>query len=71
MFEKSFFSRDDTGRMKVWQTKGVSYNIYEHNKITQTLFLQIFGHAAFIKQKVRWHSTVYMISIFHLQRLQR
>ena len=23
------------------------------NKITQTLFLQIFGHAAFIKQKVR------------------
>ena len=25
----------------------------KHNKITQTLFLQIFGHAAFIKQKVR------------------
>ena len=41
------------------------------NKITKTLFLQIFGHAAFIKQKVRWHSTIYMISIFHLQRLQR
>ena len=27
------------------------YNFY--NKITKTLFLQIFGHAAFIKQKVR------------------
>ena len=24
-----------------------------YNKITQTLFLQNFGHAAFIKQKVR------------------
>ena len=30
--------------------------IYYH-KITKTLFLQIFGHAAFIKQKVRRHST--------------
>ena len=26
----------------------------------------IFGHAAFIRQKVRWHCTSYMISIFHI-----
>ena len=43
----------------------------QYNKISKTLFLQIFGHATFITQKVRWHSTSYMISIFHLQRLQR
>ena len=29
------------------------HNTYFYNKITKTLFLQIFGHAAFIKQKVR------------------
>ena len=46
-------------------------NKIEYNKITKTLFLQIFGHMAFIKEKVGWHSTIYMISIFHLQRLQR
>ena len=34
-----------------------------YNAITKTLFLQIFGYAAFIRQKVRWHSTIYMISI--------
>ena len=49
----------------------LTWSVVKYNKITQTLFLQIFGHAAFIKQKVRWHSTIYMISIFHLQRLQR
>ena len=30
---------------------------HNHNKITKTLYLKFFGHAAFIKQKVRWHST--------------
>ena len=45
------------------------------NEITNfslTLFLQIFGNAAFIKLKVPWHLVCasYMISIFHLQRLQ-
>ena len=29
-----------------------------NKKITKTLFLQIFGHVAFIKQKFRWHSTL-------------
>ena len=37
--------------------------------ITKSLFLQVLGNAAFIKQKVWWQSTIYMISIFHLQRL--
>ena len=46
-------------------------NYIRCNKITKTLFLQIFGHVAFIKQKVRWHCTSYMTSIFHIQRLQR
>ena len=41
------------------------------NRITKAFFLRIFGHADFIKQKVRWHGTIYTISIFHLQRLQR
>ena len=45
--------------------------VYINNdKITQTIFWQIFGHAAFIKQNVRWHSTIYMISIFTLVYLK-
>ena len=35
------------------------------------LLLQMFGPAAFIKQKSWWHCTSYMIFIFNLQWLQR
>ena len=46
-----------------WTTKTMKIEpprklmISQYNKITKTLFLQIFCHVAFIKQKVRWHST--------------
>ena len=32
----------------------IAVHLNYYNKITKTLFLQIFGHAAFIKQKVRY-----------------
>ena len=32
----------------------------QYNKITKTLFLQIFGHATFIKQNVLSHETPFI-----------
>ena len=46
-------------------------NELECNIKTKAPILQIFGHTAYIMQKVRWHSTIYIIFIFHLQRLPR
>ena len=38
-------------RSSVYNLQKIRWHV---TKKTKTLFLQIFGHAAFIKQKVRW-----------------
>ena len=72
MFESVYVSKFRRGKhgnfRSIRERRRHNVQLTNFLKITKTLFFQMFGHAAFIKQKVRWHSTSYMISNFHFEQ---